>query len=100
MLKRVVTLTNIQDEDNYGRIMAGIAQLYPKFEEVETPDLELVVHYTWRGGKEPVIGYYVADWEKLVVFWFERVEHTLVTVNERPPASKPHLRMFYVKCIG
>lgn len=76
--------------------MAAIDRIEPEFPS-DSSDIELLVQCTWANG-DPVIGYYFAHWEKHVVFWYEQVDHNLVTKGERPPVSKPHLRMFQPSC--
>ena len=53
-------------------------------------DVELVVMCTWKSN-EPVLGYYLDNWTRKSVFWFEEVEHHIVTHAVRSPVSQAHL---------
>lgn len=84
-------MTNLDKPEDRQRIMTAIEEVYPKIPD--SPDVELLVHCTWSNGY-PTIGYYFADWKERVIYWYEKVKHSLVTRDKRLPVSEPHLREF------
>lgn len=88
---------NVLQPAERARIEAAIDQLYPQIVAAKLPldSVELIVGATWKQGV-PCIGYYIADWEKRSILWFEEVDQDMITSNERPPVSSPHLGTLYL----
>ncbi|GJE94787.1 hypothetical protein PsYK624_109600 [Phanerochaete sordida] len=91
--RRVLTMTDIQDNDNLKKIEQAAQELLPQLKEISIPDdAELVLEKTNRTGTDQeVIAYYVATMSAQCIVWLEDVDVTYVTDGERAVVSETHL---------